>query len=203
MKLTKRQEEVLAYVNSYQDKMGITPTVREICGHFGVSAPAGIHRILHVLIEKGYLVAAKGKKRAWRIPGGPVKKKIPVLGRIAAGAPIMAIENREDELPIDPATFGSESCFALRIKGDSMIDAHIMDGDIAIIQQQDYVDNGQIAAVMIEDLLDEATLKIFNKSKNITKLLPANTAYDPVVLKGSQQKKINILGKLTGIIRKV
>ena len=203
MKLTKRQEEVLAYVNSYQDKMGITPTVREICGHFGVSAPAGIHRILHVLIEKGYLVAAKGKKRAWRIPGGPVKKKIPVLGRIAAGAPIMAIENREDELPIDPATFGSESCFALRIKGDSMIDAHIMDGDIAIIQQQDYVDNGQIAAVMIEDLLDEATLKIFNKSKNITKLLPANTAYDPVVLKGSQQKNINILGKLIGIIRKV
>jgi repressor LexA len=203
LKLTKRQEEVLSYVNSYQEKMGITPTVREICSHFGVSAPAGIHRILHVLIEKGYLVAAKGKKRAWRIPGGPVKKRIPILGRIAAGSPIMAIENREDELPVDPSAFGSESCFALRIKGDSMIDAHIMDGDIAIIQQQDCVDNGQIAAVMIEDMLDEATLKIFNKSENSTELIPANKAYNSIILNGPQQEKINILGKLTGIIRKV
>ena len=183
--------------------MGITPTVREICDHFGVSAPAGIHRILHVLIDKGYLIAAKGKKRAWRIPGGPVKKKIPILGRIAAGTPIMAIENREDELLVDPSTFGNESCFALRVKGNSMIDAHIKDGDIAIIQPQEYVDNGQIAAVMIEDILDEATLKIFNKSKNLTELLPANNVYDPIILKGTQQKKINILGKLIGIIRKV
>ena len=203
MKLTKRQEEVFAYICSYQEKMGITPTVREICGHFGVTAPAGIHRILHVLIDKGYLIATKGKKRAWRIPGGSVKKKIPILGRIAAGAPIMAIENREDELMVDPSTFGNESCFALRVKGDSMIDAHIKDGDIAIIQPQDCVDNGQIAAVMIEDILDEATLKIFNKSKNFTELLPANKLYDPIVLKGSQQKKINILGKLIGIIRKL
>lgn len=203
MTLTKRQEEVFAYICSYQEKMGITPTVREICGHFGVSAPAGIHRILHVLIDKGYLIATKGKKRAWRIPGGPVKKKIPILGRIAAGTPIMAIENREDELLVDPSTFGNESSFALRVKGDSMIDAHIKDGDIAIIQQQDYVDNGQIAAIMIEDILDEATLKIFNKSKNITELLPANKTYNPIILKGAQQKKIMILGKLVGIIRKV
>jgi repressor LexA len=203
LQLTKRQEEVFTFICSYQEKMGITPTVREICGHFGVSAPAGIHRILHVLIEKGYLVATKGKKRAWRIPGGPVKKKIPVLGRIAAGTPIMAIENREDELLVDPSTFGNESCFALRVKGDSMIDAHIKDGDIAVIQPQNHADNGQIAAVMIEDILDEATLKIFNKSKNVTELLPANKVYDPIILKGSEQKKINILGKLIGIIRKL
>ena len=203
MTLTKRQKEVLEYVNSYQEKMGITPTVREICGHFGVSAPAGIHRILHVLIEKGYLTAAKGKKRAWRIPGGLARKKIPLLGRIAAGTPIMAIENREDDLLIDPAAFGNESCFALRVKGDSMVDAHIKDGDIAIIQPQDYVDNGQIAAVMIEGILDEATLKIFNKSNDSVELLPANKAYNPIVLKGTKQEKVRILGKLAGIIRMV
>ena len=203
MTLTKRQADVLAYVNSFQEKMGITPTVREICNHFGVSAPAGIHRILHVLIDKGYLTATKGKKRAWRIPGGPVKKKIPILGRIAAGVPIMAIENREDELSIDPSTFGPESCFALRVKGDSMIDAHIIDGDIAIIQPQNHVDNGQIAAVMIENILDEATLKIIKKSKDVTELLPANKAYNPIVLNGTQQNKIMVLGKLVGITRKV
>ena len=84
-----------------------------------------------------------------------------------------------------------------------MIDAHIKEGDIAVIQQQDYVDNGRIAAVMIEDILDEAALKIFKKSKTLTKLLPANKVYDPIILKGSQQKKINILGKLIGIVRKV
>ncbi len=203
MELTKRQREVLEYINSHQEKMGITPTVREICDHFGVSAPAGIHRILHVLIDKGYLIAAKGKKRAWRIPGGSIKKTIPILGQIAAGAPIMAVENRDDELAVDPSTFGAESCFALRVKGDSMIDAHIKDGDIAIIQEQACVENGQIAAVMIEDILDEATLKIFNKSKSLTKLIPANKAYAPIVLKGAQQEKINILGKLIGVVRKV
>jgi repressor LexA len=103
LKLTQRQEQVLLYIRSYQEKLGITPTIREICSHFGLKGPAGIHRILHVLVEKGYLIASAGKKRSWRIPGGPVGKTIPVIGQIAAGTPIMALENREDDLRIDPA----------------------------------------------------------------------------------------------------
>jgi repressor LexA len=202
MELTKRQEEVLIFIRGYQEKMGITPTVREICDHFGLKAPAGIHRILHVLVKKGYLITTAGKKRSWRIPGGSVRKKIPLIGQIAAGTPIMAIENREDELAIEPSTFGAESCFALRVKGDSMIDAHIIDGDMAIIQPQNQIDNGQIAAVMVDNLLPEATLKILKKGKDFTELLPANKAYNPIILKGEQQDQISIIGKLVGIIRR-
>ena len=153
LKLTQRQEQVLLYIRSYQEKLGITPTIREICGHFGLKGPSGIHRILHVLVEKGYLIAPDGKKRSWRIPGGPVGKTIPIIGRIAAGIPIMALENREDELPIDPSIFGSKTCFALRVQGDSMIEAHIADGVMAIIRPQSQAESGQIVAVIVRNIL--------------------------------------------------
>jgi repressor LexA len=96
----------------------------------------------------------------------------------------MAVENREGELAVDPLTFGMETCFALRVQGDSMINAHIKDGDLAIIQPQSQVDNGEIAAVIIEDVQYEATLKIVRKKKRSTQLLPANRAYKSIVLKG-------------------
>ena len=202
MELTQRQKEVLYYIRSYQEKFGITPTIREICSHFGLKGPAGIHRILHVLIEKKYLIASAGKKRSWRIPGGPVGKTIPIIGRIAAGIPIMALENREDELPVDPSIFGSEICFALRVQGDSMIDAHIADEDMAIIRPQDQAESGQIAAVIVKDILHEATLKILRKTKSTTELHSANSAYPPMSFSGRQRSRIRIIGKFVGLIRR-
>jgi repressor LexA len=202
LKLTQRQEQVLLYIRSYQEKLGITPTIREICSHFGLKGPAGIHRILHVLVEKGYLIASAGKKRSWRIPGGPVGKNIPIIGRIAAGIPIMALENREDELRIDPSIFGSKTCFALRVQGDSMIEAHIADGDLAIIRPQSQAENGQIVAVIVRNILHEATLKILRKTKGTMELHSANSAYPPMVFSGWQRGRIRIVGKLVGIIRR-
>ena len=202
MKLTQRQEQVLLYIRSYQEKLGITPTIREICSHFGLKGPAGIHRILHVLVEKGYLIASAGKKRSWRIPGGPVGKTIPIIGRIAAGTPIMALENQEDELPVNPSMFGSKACFALRVQGDSMIDAHIADGDLAIIRPQSQAESGQIVAVIVRHILHEATLKILRKTKGTTELHSANSAYPPMIFSGWHRGRIRIVGKLVGIIRK-
>jgi len=202
LKLTQRQEQVLLYIRSYQEKLGITPTIREICSHFGLKGPAGIHRILHVLVEKGYLIASAGKKRSWRIPGGPVGKTIPIIGRIAAGTPIMALENQEDELPVNPSMFGSKTCFALRVQGDSMINAHIADGDLAIICPQSQAENGQIVAVIVRHILHEATLKILRKTKGTMELHSANSAYPPMVFSGWHRGRIRIVGKLVGIIRK-
>jgi repressor LexA len=202
LELTKRQAEVLYYIRSYQEKLGITPTIREICSHFGLKGPAGIHRILHLLVEKGYLIAPAGKKRSWRIPGGPVGKTIPIIDRIATGIPIMALENREDELPIDPSIFGSKICFALRVQGDSMIDAHIADGDLAIIRPQSRAENGQIVAVIVRNILHEATLKILRKTKGTMELHSANSAYPPMVFSGWHRGRIRIVGKLVGIIRR-
>ena len=202
MELTQRQAEVLYYIRSYQEKLGITPTIREICGHFGLKGPAGIHRILHVLVEKGCLIASAGKKRSWRIPGGPVGKTIPIIGRITAGIPIMALENREDELRIDPSIFGSKTCFALRVQGDSMIEAHIADGDLAIIRPQSQAESGQIVAVIVRNILHEASLKILRKTKGTMELHSANSAYPPMVFNGWHRGRIRIVGKFVGIIRR-
>ncbi|MDP2647212.1 MAG: transcriptional repressor LexA [Desulfobacterales bacterium] len=202
MKLTQRQEEILMYIRSHQEKLGMTPTVREICTHFDLNGPAGVHRILHVLVEKGHLMSTAGKKRSWRIPGLSVGKTIPLVGRIAAGTPILAIENREDELPVNPSMFASEMCFALRIQGDSMIEAHIMDGDLAIIRPQNNAENGQIVAVIVENILHEATLKILRKTKSTLELHSANRAYPPLVFSGRQRQRVRIVGKLAGIIRR-
>lgn len=201
MDLTQRQAQVLDYIRQHQEKYAISPTVREICAHFGLKGPAGIHRILHVLVEKGFLLADSGKKRSWRLPGVSVGKIMPVIGKIAAGRPIMAVENREATLPIDPSIFGFKDCFALRVQGDSMIDAHIAEGDLAIIRPCSQADNGQIVAVVIEDMLYEVTLKILHKTKKRIELRSANRVYAPMIFRGGQRSRIRIIGQYVGIIR--
>lgn len=200
--LTPRQTGVLNYIQEYQSQFGISPSVREICDRFKLKSPGGVHRILHVLIDKGYLLSTPGKKRAWRFPDGAIKPSIPLVGKIAAGVPITAIEHPEEELPFDPSFFGSNSCFAFRIQDDSMIQAHIMHGDIAIIQQQAKANNKQIVAAMVEDFLPEATLKIFYREKGRIELVAANDLYPPLIFKGKEQKTVHILGVLVGVIRK-
>jgi repressor LexA len=181
----------------------MAPTVREICAHLGLSGPAGIHRILNILKDKGYILAEPGKKRAWRFSKEVTGTGIPLVGTIAAGLPMEAIENLEGELAVSPALFGAKGCFGLRVKGDSMIDAHILDGDLAIIRPQRRVESGQIAAVMVQDLLSEATLKIVRRTRSTLTLEPANPAYSPLVFKGPRRKQVVILGKYVGIVRKV
>ena len=200
--LAPRQSGVLNYIREYQGEFGISPSVREICKRFKLKSPGGIHRILHVLIDNGYLLSTPGKKTAWRFPDGAIKPSIPLVGKIAAGTPIAAIEHHDDELPFDPSFFGSGSCFALRIQGDSMIQAHIVDGDIAIIRQQSKANNKQIVAAMVEGLLPEATLKIFYRKKGQIELVAANESFPPLAFKGKEQKIVQILGVLVGVIRK-
>ncbi len=202
MELTKRQMEVLDFIRENFRKKGVAPTVREICSHFGLKGPAGVHRILKVLEKKGCIVSEPGKKRSWRLTGASGYGSIPVAGRIAAGRPIDAIENIEDELPFDPGYFGSEECFGLRVQGDSMVDVHIAHGDIAIIRPQKDVDDGEIAAVMVEEVLPEATLKIVRRRRGVVELVAANSSYDPLIFKGKERNKIEIIGKLVGVIRR-
>ncbi len=207
MELTKRQQQVLDFIRRHIEEEGISPSVREICAHFGLSAPAGVHRILRTLQDKGLLVSTPGKKRSWRLSqrarqwsGGC---RLPLVGQIAAGVPIEARENLIEELPVDAAAlFGRDPCFALYVQGDSMIDAHITDGDIAVIQQCDDVDDGEIAAVLVEGVLHEATLKIVKKQRSCIELHAANPAYAPMVFKGEEIASVRIVGRLAGIIRR-
>ncbi len=200
--LTPRQKSVLEYIIAFQKENRMAPTVREICAHFGLKGPAGIHRILNVLKDKGYLLSEANKKRSWRFSKDVTGSGIPLIGTIAAGQPIEAIEHVEEKLNISPGLFGAQRCFGLRVKGDSMIDAHILDGDVAIIRPQPKVENGEIAAVMIEHLLPEATLKIVRRTKSAISLEPANPAHAPLVFKGPRRKLVVIVGKYIGLVRK-
>ncbi len=113
-----------------------------------------------------------------------------------------AIENFQAELAKSPRLFGCDNCFGLRVSGDSMIEAHILDRDLAIIRPQERVENGEIAAVIVKGSLPEATLKIVHRDRYSLSLVPANSALSPLVFKGPQRKQVGILGKLVGVIRR-
>ena len=200
--LTPRQQSVLAFITDFQREFAIAPTVREIAAHLGLSSPGGIHRILNILKERGYLDSDAAKMRSWRsvkpLPGGG----IPLIGTIAGGPPIEAIEHLEETLAISPQLFGCEQCFGLRVRGDSMTGAHIMDGDLAIIRVQPKVHSGQIAAVLVHDLLTEATLKIVRRKGNVLRLEPANRRFKVLSFKGVERRRVTIIGKLAGIVRR-
>lgn len=200
--LTPRQRSVLDFIVAFQKQHRMAPTVREIGEHLGLSAPAGIHRLLNVLKEKGYLVAEPGKKRSWRLAKEITGSGIPMVGDIAAGVPIDAIENIVEELRVDPAVFGCNTCFGLRVRGDSMIGAYIADGDIAIIRPRKHVKNGSIAAVLVEDLLPEATLKIVQQTPTALTLKAANPKYRSMVFRYGGRAKVSIIGQFVGLLRR-
>jgi len=208
MGTTTRQKEILDQIGKFQTAEAFPPSIREICKAFGVTSPGSMHRHFRVLETEGYLEKAPGKKRAWKLTekgwdliGRPSSPSIPLIGQIAAGTPILAQENREDELPVDPGIFGSEEAFALRVRGDSMKDAHIRDGDLAIIRPQDDVENGRIVAVIVQGMEPEATLKIFRHTRGGVELRAANEEYEPLIFKGKDQGRVRILGQLIGVIR--
>jgi repressor LexA len=201
MKLSLRQEQIIEFMAAYQQKEGFPPSVREICKALGLASPGSLLKHLRSLEEKGLLENMHPRKRAWKLTHRNIMKSIPLMGRIAAGSPIFVSENKEDDLPIDPKLFGSDEAFALLVKGDSMIEAHIRDGDIAVIKPRPTAEDGEVVAVMIEGMELEATLKIFRKKNGAVELHPANPAFRVQVFRQEEQNRVTILGKLIGIIR--
>jgi len=208
MSITERRKQILEWVAGSQARNGFPPAVREIGKALGLASPGSLHKHLQALEKEGYLERSPGKKRTWNLTakgwnmiGRPVSPSIPLLGQIAAGTPILAEQNREEELPIDPALFGAGEVFALRVRGDSMVDAHIQDGDLAIIRPQEEAQDGQIVAVQVEDLEPEATLKVLRRRNGAIELHPANSQYKPLIFRGAQRSRVRILGRLVGVIR--
>lgn len=201
MGITTRQKEILRFIENFQAREGFPPSVREICKALGLVSAGSLIKHLRALELQGRLTGTPGKKRAWKLIGRPSHVSLPLVGRIAAGTPILAEENRENDLPVDPRLFGSEKVFALWVKGDSMIDAQIRDGDFAIIRPQNDAENGEIVAVLVEGVEAEATLKVLRRKNEGLELHSANDAYRPLVFNGADRAKVRILGKLAGIIR--
>lgn len=203
MTVTERQKQILDFIRLFQAREGFPPSLREICKALGLVSTGSLMKHIRSLESEGLIKGTPGSKRAWKIVNPTYKREpfIPIFGQIAAGSPILAQENQEDELPINPSFFGSPEAFALRVKGDSLIEAHIQDGDLAIIRPQQEAENGSIVAVIVEDIEPEATLKIFRIDNEQIELHPANESYEPLIFRGKDRSKIKVLGKLVGVIR--
>ena len=202
MELTPRQKSVFDVICDYHRQNGFSPTVREICQRLGLSGPAGVHRILGVLEEKGYIRSSSGKKRSWR-PVEAVTDMMPVAGRIAAGEPLDVWGRSAERIPVDPNLYGNTECFALRVIGDSMDGDHILDGDLAIIRPQPDVVDGRIAAVVVDGMFYEATLKKVRKFRNVLELHSSNPAYPVIGFSQNTRKRVRVVGQYVGLIRGV
>ena len=195
---TARQKEVLDFIAGYIQTHAYPPTIREVAEFFSISIK-GAHDHLTALKKKGLIKQGDKKSRTMELVRSGDKEgtfaEIPILGTVAAGLPVMAVENMDGSIKL-PRTFfrNNQNYFALRVRGDSMEEAGILDGDTAIIQQQNMVQNGEIAVVMLEDAV---TLKTFYKESARVKLQPANSKYSPIYC----TRDVRILGKLAHILR--
>ena len=201
-KLTDKQSKIYEFITSWQMKKSYPPTQAEIRDHFGYSSQNAVRSHLALIEKKGYIRLNWGKARGIKLiqPSNIFSKgpSIPLIGSIAAGVPLWVEQNFEDHLPISPALFGGGELFALKVIGESMIDAGIRNGDVAIIRRQDIVDNGEIAAVLIDQ---EATLKRVFLSPDSLILKSENVSFKNLEYPMSENNPIRILGRYMGIVR--
>ncbi len=194
--LTRRQAEVLRLIAESIRRSGYPPTVRELCARLGIASPNAVSCHLRALERKGHIRRSPQSPRAIEVMKGALG--IPVLGRIAAGAPILAVEESDEHLDVQADFFGGGELFALRVKGDSMVGDHIVDGDVVVVRRQEDVSQGEIAAVLLDD---EVTLKRVYKDGGHVELRSANPAVSSIhVMPGEALPKL--LGKVVGVIRK-
>ena len=201
--LTTRQKKVLNFLKDYIRKQGFPPTLREIASHFGLKGPKAPQKSLSILERKGYIRKLPGGSRAIEVLGSLQALNqtisLPIVGRVRAGEPILALENIEGYINFDRSMVSSEDVFLLRVQGESMIEAHIQDGDFALVKPQKDAENGEIVVALIED---EATIKRIFKKRDLLRLEPANPQMEPIVVRKGE-KKVAIVGKVIGIFRKL
>lgn len=198
--LTQRQREVLDAIRNYIIEKGYPPSIRELGRSLSIGSLRGVTIHLDALERKGWIHRER-TSRSIRILGpspalSPAVRQIPLLGAIAAGAPILAVENIESYITAPPETSAStEEAFALRVRGDSMVGDGILDGDLIIVRSQQSADHGDVVAALIGD---EATVKRLDLNSRPRRLLPSNPNYEPILL---AREDVRILGKVTGLLR--
>jgi repressor LexA len=203
-KLSKRQQAILDFIKKEVREKGYPPSVREIGEAVGLASSSTVHGHLERLERKGLIRRDPTKPRAIEIrdfsdelaPFSNSITRVPLLGKVTAGEPILATENIEDYFPLPSHFVGDHEVFMLAVRGDSMIDAGIFDGDHVIVRRQSTADNGDIVVAMTEN--DEATVKTFYKEKDHIRLQPENPTMEPLRL-----KQVTILGKVIGLFRAI
>jgi repressor LexA len=209
--LTKRQEQTLSFIRHSIDERGYPPTLREIGEHMGIKSTNGVNDHLRALERKGYLRREDMKSRALKLvedsrhrnsaPSSEDLIEIQVVGRVAAGAPLLADENIVDTVRIDRMLVrGGKDVFGLKVTGDSMVEAGIFSGDYIFVRKQPTADRGDIVVALIGD---EATVKYFYPEKDYVRFQPANGQMAPILVRATDFKATMLLGKVVGVFRKI
>ena len=209
--LNKREKAILKYIEKQIKENGYPPSVREIGKGVGLSSTATVHTYITGLEKKGYIKKENQKGRTLKLLKGGLEGQekiaekpvysgkelvdVPVIGKITAGAPILAVENVTDTFPIPLDFVGNSESFMLTVRGESMIEAGILDGDYILVRKQDIARNGEIVVALIED---EATVKTFYREKDYIRLQPENSSMDPIIVPDCK-----ILGRVCGVFRKM
>jgi repressor LexA len=204
LNLTTRQEEILKYLADLAENKGLSPSYREIGEHFGIRSTNGVKVVLDALEKKGFI-----RRHAGRARGIEVLKQlpdvveckpnlVPLLGRVAAGDPILAIEHAEEQIQVDPQFLRGENNFALEVKGDSMIEAGIFDGDIVLAQSQASAATGDLVIALVDD---EATVKFYFPEGDRIRLQPANELYEAIIV-DRHSGTFRLAGKVVGLMRR-
>lgn len=196
----KRQRDLLQFVSQFMQKNGYAPTLAEICDGLGLRSPATVHEHISNLIKKGVLKKTEGVRRGIEVIDQraigwvPSAVELPLVGRIAAGEPIEAIEDHTSSIFVAPSMVGDKRCFVLQVKGNSMIEASIMDGDFVVVEERDTAVNGDIVVALLNDSF--ATLKRFFQEPDHVRLEPANSNMNPI-----RTRNVKIQGKVIGVVR--
>lgn len=191
-KVTENEKMVFEFIKDRIEE-GYPPTVREICAEFGFKSTSTAHRYINNLTAKGLLEKGNNQNRSIRLTGGN-GMKIPLVGTVTAGIPITAIEEITDYISFQPARHYSNPLFALKVRGESMINAAILDGDMVVIEQTPYAENGDIVCALVDN--ESATIKTFYKEDGHYRLQPENDTMDPIIV-----DEVSILGKVVGVVR--
>jgi len=210
MDLSSRQSEILRFIEESLLAQGYPPTVREIGEAVGLTSPASVHNHLTALEDKGYIRRGVAKRRAIEVVTGHADARspngararvqdsmawLPLVGRVAAGAPLLADENVDESVQVPGFLANGNECFVLRVRGSSMINAGILDADLVVVRRQESAENGDIVVALLGE---EATLKRFFREEEYVRLQPENDAMEPIVTRDPR-----IVGKVTGVMRRM
>lgn len=200
-KIEDNLKKLMDYITGAVSAQGIVPSIREMCANIGVTSTSTINYYLNILEERGYIKRSFNKNRSIELTDKakqnitpPNMKSVGLVGKVAAGIPIFAEENKIDNFMFSKNLFNFENMFMLKVQGDSMIDASILDGDFVVVKQSQDAENGQIVVAMVED---GATVKTFYKEKDCIRLQPENPLYQPII-----SPDIQVLGVVVGLVRK-
>lgn len=210
-KLTKRQQQILDYIRACIQEKHYPPSVREIGEAIGLSSPSTVHAHLNALEAKGYITREGAKSRSMALTEDTSTSAssaasstssvdhsvvtLPLVGRVAAGVPLLAEQNIEDQVPLPVSVFGDKGSFLLTVHGDSMIEAGINDGDVIVVREQNTAENGDTVVALLED---GATVKEFYREKDCIRLQPRNPSMEPFYV-----RDVQILGVVTGLYRTI